>query len=113
MIAELIKDYLQLKFEAIIEKDIDKISTFAAVLAGILFLMISFLLFFLFSTFALALFLSEYLGKDYWGFLVLAFFYLLSGWIFWSLRNALVAKPLSKTLNKGFKDSFLKKDATN
>jgi hypothetical protein len=111
MIVEMIKNYLQLKFEAIIEKDIEKIAAFAAVLTGIIFLMVCFLLFFLFSTFALALFISKYLGENYWGFLIIAVFYLFTGFLFWIFRNALVKKPLSKTLYKGFKDSFMSKTA--
>lgn len=105
----MIKDYLQFKFEAIIEKDIEKISSFFAVLTGIIFLMICFLLFFLFSTFALALFISKQMGENYWGFLIIAAFYLFTGFMFWIFKNSLVKKPLSKTLYKGFKDSFMSK----
>jgi hypothetical protein len=115
MIIEMIKNYLQLKFEAIIEKDIEKISAFSAVLVGITFLMICFLLSFLFSTFALALFISKYVGENYWGFLIISGFYLFVGYMFWIFKNSLIKKPLSKTLNKGFKDSFINQheQATN
>lgn len=109
MIAEIIKKYLQLKFEDIIEKDIQKISSFAAVLTAIIFLMICFLLFFLFSTFALALFISKYMGESYWGFLIVSIFYLFVGFLFWIFKNSLVKEPLSKTLYKGFKDRFMPK----
>ncbi len=109
MIVEMIKNYLQLKFEAIIERDIEKISSFAAILTGIIFLMLCIVLFFLFSTFAMALFISKHLGENYWGFLIISVFYLFSGWMFWIFRNNLVKKPLSKTLNKGFKESFISK----
>jgi hypothetical protein len=106
MITELIKNYIKLKFEKIIERYIDKVSSFASVLIGILFLILSCLLFFLFSTFALALSISEYLGKNYWGFLIISLFYLFVGIVFWLLKNTFVKRPLSKTLTKAFKGNF-------
>jgi hypothetical protein len=106
MIAELIKSYIRLKFEKIVTKEIEKVASFASVLIGVIFLMLTFLLFFLFSTFALALYISEFLGENYWGFLIMSLFYLFAGFIFWLFKNTFVKRPLSKTLNKAFNESF-------
>jgi hypothetical protein len=106
MITELIKNYIKLKFDKIIERDIDKLSSFVAVLMGLIFIMLSCLLFFLFSTFALALFLAEYLGKNYYGFLAIAFFYLIIGYVFWLCRDIFIKQPLAKMLDRAFKNTL-------
>jgi hypothetical protein len=101
-VAGIVNDYIREKLEIIIDKGIDKISTLVSTVLGLVFLAFSFLLFFLFATIALALLLGEYVGKHYWGFLIISALYLIIGVVFWKFRNSIFKKPLKKALQKSF-----------
>jgi hypothetical protein len=103
MVGDLVKEYIRIKLEGLIDKGIDRVSTIVSSLLGFIILVVSFLLFFLFATISLALFISEVLGKNYLGFIIISIFYLLIGIVSWRFRGWIFKRPLAKVLQKTFK----------
>jgi hypothetical protein len=103
------KNYIGDKIESIIGNIADKISGVISAILGLLFFGIFFFLFFLFATISLAFFISEYLGKNYWGFIIMSGIYLFLGIIFWVFRNSFFKKPILRVLQKSFKCDSINK----
>lgn len=93
-------DYLETRMELwklkATQKSSDVISTVAASLISICILM----LFIILLNIGLALVLGEWLGKPYYGFLILAGFYLIAGLIFSAFKNKWVKEPVSNSIIK-------------
>lgn len=93
-------DYLETRLELwklkATQKSSDVISSIASklVLAGIM------MLFFILFNIGIALVLGEWLGKPYYGFLLLAGFYLIAGLIFSSFKNKWVKDPVTQAIIK-------------
>ncbi|MEO7263447.1 MAG: phage holin family protein [Ferruginibacter sp.] len=93
-------DYLETRMELwklkATQKSSDIISTIASRLIAICILM----LFVILSNIGIALLLGEWLGKPYYGFLILAGFYLIAGLIFSAFKNKWVKEPVTNAIIK-------------
>jgi len=70
------------------------------------FIVILVLFFFtIFAGIAIALLLSEWIGKMYAGFLIVAVIYLLAGMIIWSAREKILRLPIMNAMIKRMFDS--------
>ncbi len=93
-------DYLETRMDLwklkATQKSSDIISTIASRLVSICILM----LFIMLVNIGIALLLGEWLGKPYYGFLILAGFYLIAGLIFSAFKNKWVKDPVTKAIIK-------------
>jgi hypothetical protein len=93
-------DYLEIRLELIKLKAVDKFSTFLSSLISAFAVIIFFIVFFFMFNIGLAFWLGDLTGKMYYGFLIVAGFYLLVGLIFYFLRNKILKTPISNMLIK-------------
>lgn len=95
-----VKDYVDNQIDTVKLSAAEKISK---LLAGFISLAVSLLvlgLFILFASFALALAFGKLTGEWYWGFLIVAGFYLLLGIFIWMAREKLLRLPILNVLLK-------------
>lgn len=100
---DYIREYIKVTLVKLEDKAIDKVSGLAAALFGLIFLLLTFSLFFIFSTIALALFIGSLLGNHYWGFLIISLFYLAAGILLWTFRKKLIKRPVARILANALK----------
>lgn len=101
-----VKDYLETRRKLGKLKAIDKGSQIAASSVTVLFLVVISSLVLIFISIAGALALSDALGKNYAGFLLVSLFYLLLGIILYIKRDSWIRDPIVNTLIQNFfKDS--------
>lgn len=72
-----------------------KVSTVFSKLAVKLVLFFIVVLFLLMANIGVAMLVGDYLGKSYYGFFVVAFFYCLAGLVIYIFRNQLIKNPIS------------------
>ena len=93
-------DYAQKKLELyklkIVDKSADVVSTIAADITIVSII----ILFVLVFNIGLALWLGELLGKNYYGFFLVAGFYAISGIVFYALRDKLIKYPVRNSIIK-------------
>jgi hypothetical protein len=99
----LLKDYIGQGVNKIVNQSIEKVSR---ILSAIFTLVFIFFIFFVLSTISAALWVGEYFGKLYMGFLVVSLFYLLIGIVLYTFKNQIIKKPLSKLFFKTIKEEF-------
>lgn len=95
-------DYLKTRLELIKLKAVDKSSDMISNLVSKVIVLLVFTLFITILNIGIALFLGELLGKAYYGFFVLAGFYLIVGLIFWAFRKKWFKEPISDKLIQKF-----------
>jgi len=92
LIYEALLNYMKEKAEPYIEKGIRKLARVAGILFSAIVLLASLLMVLVFSGITAAIFLNEFLGKNYLGFLIVTGVYLLMGWFTWIMRKKIVSK---------------------
>ena len=99
-----VKIYVETRIELLRLKAIDKSSSFLSLLISmIIVILMSFIFIILFSV-GLALLIGEMLGKTYYGFFIVAGFYLLVGLILFAFRNKLLKTPIADSMIKNLTD---------
>lgn len=89
-----IKDYVNIRMDKVKLDVAEKTSGILAnLIAGAMVLLV-FLLFFLFVNFSIAYALSEWIGKTWAGFLIVAGFYLVIGTVIWLARQRILQIPI-------------------
>ncbi len=99
---EKTNDYLETRFDLYKLKVVDKSSDIISSLASRLIVLLVFLLFIIIINIGIALLLGELLGKVYYGFFVLAGFYLIIGLIFYTNRKKWFKDPFADKLIRKF-----------
>lgn len=99
-LADNIKEYVNTRIEAVKLNAAEKSSAVIANLVAGLIVVTFFMLFFLFGSIALAIGLSEWIGKAWAGFLIVAGLYLLIGIIVWTARVKIIQLPVMNALIK-------------
>ena len=93
-------DYVETNVELLKLKAIDKSSDItSSLIAGIVLLLIG-LLFFILLNIGIAFWIGDLLGKVYYGFFIVAGFYLIVGLIFHFTKHKLVKQPLADLIIK-------------
>jgi hypothetical protein len=92
------EEYTQTTIELVKLKAIDKTADFFAFVMVRLALFIVVSLFFLIVNIGIAMWAGELLGKTYYGFFIVAGFYILIGILLYSFRNSLIKIPISNSI---------------
>lgn len=95
-------DYLETRLELTKLKAVDKSSDVISTIVSRIIVLLVFILFIIIVNIGLALLLGELLGKLYYGFFVLAGFYLITGLIFTAYRKKWFKEPLADKLIQKF-----------
>jgi Putative Actinobacterial Holin-X, holin superfamily III len=104
-LADNVKDYFNSKIESAKLNAAEKSSgVIANIIAGVAVAVV-FILFIIFGGMALSFGLSQWIGKTWAGFLIVACFYLLIGIVVWAARGKIIRMPVMNALiQQLFKD---------
>ncbi len=97
---ERLKNYVENRIELLKLKAIDRSSSFASTLITYVVVSVFFVLFFMFLNIGLALLIGDLLGKGYYGFFIIAVFYVVVGIILLKFKDKWVKAPLINMLVK-------------
>lgn len=95
-------DYVETRFDLYKLKTVDKSSDIISSIISKIIVVLVFVLFIFIANIGIALFLGELLGRAYYGFFVLAGFYLITGLLFYSNRKKWFKEPLADRLIRKF-----------
>jgi hypothetical protein len=99
-----LKSYAETRIDLIRLKSINKSSSFLALLISmIVVILIGFIAVLMLSV-GIALLLGDLLGKNWYGFLIVAGFYLITGLVLYSLRDKWLKKPIANSMIKNLMD---------
>lgn len=104
------KDYFETQIALVKLQAAEKISSAASAIIAYLVLSVFLLFFLLFGSFALAYFLSEWIGRPFAGFLIVGGLYLLTGMSIFFGRERILRRPI---LNALIRQWFLEKPGKN
>ncbi len=95
-----IKEYIELKYDIARLDFTEKIVRIISVFFGIMtfFVVVPGVL--MFFSFALAYYLGDILGANYWGFMIVGAIYLFFGIVFITFKKKFITKPIIKTLTE-------------
>lgn len=97
-LADNTKEYINTKVEIAKLNAAEKISSLTSGIIARIAVAMIFALFLLFFSMAAGFALGEWLGKAYWGFLVVAGIYLLVAIIIWTTRERLIRMPIMNAI---------------
>jgi hypothetical protein len=89
-------DFLIHKSAHVVEGTVHKLSQLFSIVAALVVVLLGYLFFFIFVGIGISYYISELLGKVYYGFFCMALFYLIMGWIFWLGREFFVKRPVQR-----------------
>ncbi len=101
---ERVKIYIETRIDLLRLKAIDKSSSFLSLLISIVIVILMSFIFIILVSIALALLLGEILGKTYYGFFIVAGFYLLVGLLLFAFRNKWLKAPIANNMIKHLTD---------
>ena len=103
--AEHVKEYVNNHISSAKISVAEKTSGILANIIAVMVALTVFLFFIIFSSVALAFVFAKLTGEYYWGFLIVAGIYLLTGILVWSLKEKLLRMPIMNALlQQLFKD---------
>ena len=95
-----VKSYVETRVDLLKLKGIDKSSSFLSLLISMLVvILISFISVMLLSV-GIALFLGDLLGKSYYGFFIVAGFYLITGIVLYTYKDKWLKTPIANSMIK-------------
>lgn len=95
-------DYLETSVDMYKLKAVDTSSDLISSLASRLIVLFVFLVSIILVNFGIAFYLGELLNKTYYGFFIVAGFYLFTGFVFYAMRNSWFKKPIADKLIEKF-----------
>ena len=95
-------EYLETKAELWKLKMVDKTSSAVSSIVEKVILAFLGLMFFILLNIALALLIGYWLGHSFWGFFIMAAFYVLAGLLIHSLRDKLIKTPVANSIIQKF-----------
>ena len=95
-------DYIEIKFDLLKLKAVDKSSTLISSLGSKFIILLIIFLFLFILNIGVAFWLGDLLKKVYYGFFIVAGFYLLTGLVFYFFRHKILKTPLSNMVIKKF-----------
>lgn len=99
-----VKSYVETRIDLLRLKAIDKSSSFLSLLISmIVVILVSFISLIMLSV-GIALLLGDWLGKSYYGFFIVAGFYLIAGLVLYSLREKWLKSPIANSMIKNLMD---------
>lgn len=97
-LSENILQYINLRVDTMKIQTAEKTASVVANFAAGVIVFVIFIFFLLFSGIAASLLLGNMTGRIWLGFLIVSLFYLFVGFIFWKLRNKMIALPVLNSL---------------
>ena len=105
-LSDHIRDYADSKIRMVKVKSAEKISFILSGIMARVILAVFFFIFILLGSISGAYALAQWTGELYWGFLIVAVFYLLSGIFIWSNKEKLLRTPIfNKLIKELFKEN--------
>ena len=101
---ERVKIYVETRIDLLKLKAIDKSSSFLSLLISMIIVILMSFIFIILLSVGIALFLGEMLGKTYYGFFIVAGFYLLVGLMLFAFRNKWMKIPIANSMIKNLTD---------
>ena len=95
-------DFIDNKVELIKLQAVDKSSDLISGISSKLILSVMIVFFLMLLNIGLALWIGEELGKTFYGFFIMAGFYLLVGLVFYAFRDKWLKEPLTNYMIKNF-----------
>lgn len=99
-----IKSYVETRIDLLRLKAIDKSSSFLSLLISMIVVILIFFIAVVFLSIGIALFLGDCLGKSYYGFLIVAGLYIITGLVLYLLRDKWLKKPIANSMIKNLLD---------
>jgi Putative Actinobacterial Holin-X, holin superfamily III len=109
-LTDQVKDYLNDRTDLAVLKISDKVSDILSTLIAGLILGLIFFFFLLFSSFALAQWLSNFLENEYLGYFIVALFYLAIGLIVYFTKEKWIKIPITNMIIKKSLQGYDEKD---
>ena len=100
VLIERVKSYIDTRIDLLKLKAIDKSSSFLSLLITMIAVILISFIFFIFLNIGIALYLGDLLGKAYYGFFIIAAFYIIVGLVLFSLREKLLKTPIINAMIK-------------
>jgi putative superfamily III holin-X len=94
------KDYVETRMELLKLKSINKAADVVSTIASKLAMFVAMLFFFVFLNIGLALLIGHWIGESYYGFLILAVIYLITGLLFKSNGDKWFKAPVADQIIK-------------
>jgi membrane-bound ClpP family serine protease len=99
-----VKIYVETRIDLLKLKAIDKSSSFISLLISIIIVILMSFIFIMLLSVGIALLLGEMLGKTYYGFFIVAGFYLLIGLMLFAFRDKWMKTPIANSMIKNLTD---------
>lgn len=96
--ADHIKEYVNNRVTTVKLKTAEKSSKILAQIIALTVVIVIFLIFIVFAGIALAYALAKLTGEFYWGFLIVAVFFLLIAWLTWITKEKLIRLPIMNAI---------------
>ncbi len=103
-LVERVRNYVETRIDLLRLKAIEKSSSLVSVLFSVIILAILGLMTIVLLNIGLAFLIGECLGKIYYGFFIMAGFYILVGLILYSFRNKWLKNPIINMMVKALGD---------
>ncbi|HEY8688421.1 MAG TPA: phage holin family protein [Chitinophagaceae bacterium] len=99
-----VKVYVETRIDLLRLKAIDKSSSFLSLLISMIVVILISFIFIMLLSIGVALLLGGLLGKTYYGFFIVAGFYLIVGLVLFIFRNKWLKKPIANSMIKNLMD---------
>ncbi len=99
-----VKIYVETRIDLLRLKAIDKSSSFLSLLISMVVVILISFIFIMLLNIGIALLIGELIGKSYYGFFIVAGFYLLIGVVLFMFRNKWLKAPIANSMIKNLMD---------
>src|ERR1035437_284433 len=99
-----VQHYVETRIDLLRLKAIDKSSSFLSLLLSMAVVILISFIFIMLLSIGVALFLGELLGKSYYGFFIVAGFYLITGLVVYIFRDKWLRAPIANSMIKNLLD---------
>jgi hypothetical protein len=98
------KSYAETRLHILRLKGIDKLSAIISLIVSMIAVLLISFIFVMFLSIGIAIYLGELLGNYYFGFLIMAAFYLITGLLLFKFRDKWLKAPIVNSLIKSLLD---------
>ncbi|MEO7292025.1 MAG: phage holin family protein [Ginsengibacter sp.] len=103
-LVDRVKIYIETRIDLLRLKAVDKSSSFLSLLVSMIIVMLMSFIFVILISIGIALVLGDMLGKTYYGFFIVAGFYLLVVLMLFAFRNKWLKTPIANSMIKNLTD---------
>lgn len=103
-LVDRVKSYVETRIDLLRLKAIDKSSSFLSLLLSMIIVILIGFIFIMLLSIGVALLIGHLLGNAYYGFFIVAGFYLLAAILIFSFRNKWLKEPIANSMIKNLMD---------